>query len=109
MASGEPEDFFVRRVAGDVAFEVRTGDGAPYTVYLSEAKAAELACGIDAVLTTECQRPDCKLARQALDTAVGRAEEVLKDLRGACADLDAIVCVENDTRHELGMPPKEDE
>lgn len=45
-ASGEPDDFNVRLVCGKVAFEVRTGDGALYTVYLRPEKAGELAAAL---------------------------------------------------------------
>ncbi len=46
MASGEPVDFYVRIVDGLVAFEVKTGDGGIYTVYLRRHIAMRLANAI---------------------------------------------------------------
>jgi hypothetical protein len=56
-----------------------------------------------------CKNPECRVLRQALDAAVARAEQLHKALRMAAVEADAIVCVEADTRHDLGLPPKEDE
>ena len=60
------------------------------------------------MMTTECQNPECRMLRQALDAAVARAEELHRRLQRAAVDADTIVCVENDTRHDLGLPPRED-
>ena len=108
MASGYHEDFDVKRDGQTVSFTVRTGDGAPYRVYLSGNRASELAAGICDVMKV-CTSTECMVAHQALETAVSKAEELLQTARGFSADIDAIVCVENDTRHDMKLPPKEDE
>ena len=48
-----------------------------------------------------CQHArNCEDAAAALDTAIERAERIMKAARQMAIDADAIVCVENDTRHD---------
>lgn len=49
------------------------------------------------------QPSDITVLREALDRAVARAEMMARIARTFSASLDAIVCVENDTRSDLGL------
>ena len=110
MATGDPEDFNVKRKRGTdhVSFVVRTADGSPYTVYLSTNRASELAAAICDALKV-CTSVECMVAHYALDAAVSRAEKLLQTARRFSVDLDAIVCIEADTRHDMELPMREDE
>jgi hypothetical protein len=96
IGSGEPVDGFNvgRSRAGMVKFDVRLGDGAPYTVYVRPQKAVELAAALSAppvgapsestierisryvVLIKNCanRRGTCK----ACDDSFARIEELLE-------------------------------
>lgn len=50
-----------------------------------------------------------EVLRGALDASVARAEAILADVRTLPADLDGIICMESDTRRDLGLPDKPDD
>lgn len=58
-------------------------------------------------MADEC--PNCAVLRRALDEAVRRAEQIEVRARSIAIDADTIQCIENDTRQDMGLPPKPEE